>query len=380
MTRKAYYKMGLLLLALVLVFSLFVISCAPEEEVEEVEEPEEIEEVEEPEEVEKITLTYTDHDPPGGMRTDFIANVWLPEIKNQVEAAGYEIEINDFFGASLMESEEALEGIRDGVADFGFIFPDHHPGRLYSWSLFRLFPEAPDEWEHASWIFSTAIEEVPALGGAFEAQNQKPLLVTLGLPSVFGASYPIESLEDLEGYNWRASAEVHLRTLENIGANPVSVPWGDVYMALSTGTIDGVLTNYDGFHMMKFYEVAPNIIVAPQLWWATPFVHTFNLDTWNDLPEDVQDAILEASEIAALQFDEVYAGSIEQFMEEQREEGCTVSLLPDEEVGYIADEEFLRGEREDWIKEAEEDYGIDDAAGAIERMHEIMEESLERGN
>ena len=29
------------------------------------------------------TMKYSDHDPPGGMRTDFLKNVWLPEIEKQ---------------------------------------------------------------------------------------------------------------------------------------------------------------------------------------------------------------------------------------------------------------------------------------------------------
>ena len=30
-----------------------------------------------------ITMKYSDHDPPGGMRTDFLKKVWLPEIEKQ---------------------------------------------------------------------------------------------------------------------------------------------------------------------------------------------------------------------------------------------------------------------------------------------------------
>ena len=66
-------------------------------------------------------------------------------------------------------------------------------------------------------------------------------------------------------------------------SNAVSVPWEDIYTSLQTGTIDGVLTNFDGFAQMKFYEPANEVKVSPQLWWSTPFVHTINKDVWDGL-------------------------------------------------------------------------------------------------
>ena len=80
-----------------------------------------------------------------------------------------------------------------------------------------------------------------------------------GLPGAFTGKNPLTSLDDIEGDKWRAGDKWGLRFLENAGAVPVSVPWGDVYMALQTGVIDGCFTNYDGLHLMKFDEVAIRI-------------------------------------------------------------------------------------------------------------------------
>ena len=48
-----------------------------------------------------ISLNYSDHDPLGGMRTQFVKDVWLPEI---VAQSGGQIRIRDFWGGALLSS------------------------------------------------------------------------------------------------------------------------------------------------------------------------------------------------------------------------------------------------------------------------------------
>ncbi|MFD1039350.1 TRAP transporter substrate-binding protein DctP [Virgibacillus byunsanensis] len=323
----------------------------------------------------EITLTYSDHDPPGAMRTDFVENVWIPEIEKQTNG---QVKVNANFGGSLLSSQEVLEGAADGVTDMAMIFPDFYPERLFTYQIYKLFPEAPEKWENISTIFEESVEELPKLNEELEALNQKPLLVTVGLPTVFGASYEIDGIEDIIGKDWRASSRWHLESMKHIGANPVSVPWEDVYMSLETGVIDGVMTNYDGFHAMKFYEGAQDIIVGPQLWWASPFTHTINLDVWNDLPEDVQEGILKATEIAQEKFGEVYASALENTIEAHEEAGVNVKMADEEDVAYFTDEELLNNLRNTWIEEAKANHGIEDAEEYINSMLEIMQRGLDK--
>jgi len=321
-----------------------------------------------------IVLKYSDSDPPGGMRTAFVKDVWFPEIIKQTNGR---VKIQDFWGSALLGPPEALKGVKDGVTDMAMVFADFYPKQLPSYQMFRLFPKAPTDWKDIAWIYHKVFNEIPEFTAELEAWNQKLLFVTVGLPSGMAATYPVDSLEDFVGKKWRASSRWHLATFKHIGAIPVSVPWVDVYMALSTGTIDGVLCNYDGLHMMKFYEAGSNVFVAPQLWWATPFLHTMNLDKWNSLPEDVQEGIMRASEIAEEKFGEVFKNAFDSTVAEEKKAGCTITFMSDADVEKFADEEFLSGLRNIWIKEAKE-MGIKDAAYNMKRLKLIMEEGIER--
>ena len=87
-----------------------------------------------------MTFKYSDHDPPGGMRTDFLKKVWLPEVEKQT---GGKLKVQDFWGGALMGSKEIYKGIADGVTNMGFVYPGHYPGQLVSFTIFKLFPRGP---------------------------------------------------------------------------------------------------------------------------------------------------------------------------------------------------------------------------------------------
>jgi len=322
-----------------------------------------------------IVINYSDSDPTTAMRSTFVKDVWLPEIEKQTHG---KVKMQAFWGGSVLGHSEALKGVKDGVADMAFIFPDAFPKQLQAYQMFKLFPKVLSDWENTAWIYHKAFDEIPEFTAELEAWNQKLLLVVPGLTTGMFATYPVDSLEDFVGKKWRSPSRWHLEILKHIGAIPVSIPWADVYMALSTGTIEGTITNYDAGHMARLYEAAPNILVAPQLWWATPTLHTINLDKWNSLPEDVQEGIIRASEIAEEKLVEVVKNAFDSTVAEEKKAGCTVNFMSDADVEKFVDEEFLSELRNTWVKEAKE-MGIKNAAYDLQRLKLIIEEGIERG-
>ncbi len=150
----------------------------------------------------KIVIKYSDSDPPGGMRTDFIADYFLPEIEKLSEGR---VEFQDFWGGALLGPPEALKGINDGITDMGFLFPEFFPEQLPLHQIFKLFPVGPGSWKAQRWIYETAYEEIPELKEELAKWNQMPLFTTAGLPGTFTSSYKVEAIEDLEGKKWRTS-------------------------------------------------------------------------------------------------------------------------------------------------------------------------------
>lgn len=321
-----------------------------------------------------INLRYSDHDPPGGMRTNFVKDVFLKEI---VAQTGGKVKIQDFWGGALMGSREILKGIGDGVTDMGFVYPGHYPGQLVSYSIFKLFPRGPSTFESMAWAYRKIFEEIPSFSAELKKSNQKTLMFTAGLPAAFFGKYPLNSTDDIKGQKWRSGDKWGLRFLELAGAIPTSLPWDDVYMALQTGTLDGCYSNYDGMHMKKFDEVAQNILLSKELWFGQPFIHNVNLDYWNKLPEDLQRGILKAAEIAEKKFAEVYDKAFDDITAAQKKAGYKVEVMSDADVVKWENADELVNMQEQWIKEAEAE-GLKDARSVMEKMREIIQEAIER--
>jgi len=317
-------------------------------------------------------LKYTDHDPLGGVRTDFVKNVFLPEIEKQ---SGGKIEVEDFWGGALMGSKEVLNGIGDGVADFGYVYPGHYPRQLIAHSVYNLFPQGPKKFSDIVKLYRRIYDEVPELKEELAKAGVMPLMIGAGLPGAFTGVNPLKSIEDVKGDKWRAGDKWKLKFLENIGAVPVAVPWGDVYVALQTGTIDGCFTNYDGIHLMKFDEVAPNLLISKALWYAVPFIHVMNLDKFNSLPKEEQDALLKAAKIAEEKFDAVYEAAFDKIRAEQEAAGFTVTEMSDSDINTWASTDNLTQLQDQWVAESEE-AGLKTAAQVMDKVRAIMKDTL----
>jgi TRAP-type C4-dicarboxylate transport system substrate-binding protein len=316
------------------------------------------------------TLKYSDHDPLGGMRTNFVKEVWLPEIEKQSNGA---FKIQDFWGGALMGSKEALKGVGDGVVDMTFIFPGHYPGQLPAHQIFDVFPRGPESFDDMAKLYRRVYAEVPAFSEELKRAGAMTVMSTAGLPGAFVGKKPLKSLADVKGDKWRAGGKWKLKFLENAGAIPVAVPWGDVYVALQTGTIDGCFTNYDGLHMMKFDEVAQNLLISKALWYATPFIHLVGVKMYDGLSKAERDAIEKASLVAEEKFSPVYDAAFDQVRKAQLAAGYTVTEMSEADVIAWENAEKLEAMRAEWIVEAEK-AGLKNAAQVMEQVKAIHAE------
>ncbi|MCS7207046.1 MAG: TRAP transporter substrate-binding protein [Dehalococcoidia bacterium] len=100
---------------------------------------------------------------------------------------------------------------------------------------------------------------------------------------------PIRDLSDLKGMKvriWFTSLADYLRAL---GAEPVTIPFAEVYTAMERGTVDGVVTGSDAGYNAKLYEVSKYLVdigVGPKM---TAVV--ISKKTWDKLPPDVRKVI-----------------------------------------------------------------------------------------
>ena len=318
-------------------------------------------------------LTLADTTAPVGLRGAGV-KLFLEEVAKHTNG---KVKINVYWGESLLKAKEILNGIETGIVDIGYIEANYNPERLFIVGSLAIYPQGPCKFSTTYEAIEKCFEEIPELTQELESLNQRPIYINIGLPMSVCSTKPITCFEDFKGKRIRASSSWYLDQLKGAGAIPVSVPWGDCYMALQTGMIEGVYTNLDGLHRMKMDEVASNIFTMRENWIATADLYNINIDKWNSLPAEIQEQLLEAGRSASLRFSELFDAEWEKVVEEQKELGYKVIAASPEDVQKWMSMPIIDQMKEDWIKRAKEK-GIENAEEIVSKMSKIITGAIEK--
>lgn len=123
--------------------------------------------------------------------------------------------------------------------------------------------------------------------------NAKVLGVAPYPPQVVFCNADIASLDDLKGKKIRASGRMTGKLLEALGAEAVSISFGEVPGALQKGVVDCAVTGAGSGYSAGWWEVSTHLMPIPLGGWD-PVVTAINLDKWNELDADTQATIQEA--------------------------------------------------------------------------------------
>ena len=285
------------------------------------------------------------------------------------------IKVKAFWGGSLAKGNEVLTALERGVADIGSIQINYHPNKLLLNSGLNLFPQGPQRFESVMKFYHKLFKEVPELRAEYTKFGQKTIYNYTLFPYAIAANKPISSLADLKGKKIRAASHWYLKLLADVGAIPVSVPFADCYMALQTGNIDAVFTNYDAIPRTKLDEPAPNLWIIKQWWTPAPYAVNISLAKWNKLSPDEQKGILRAGEVAEKKFGEKFASIFASTVAEQKKKGYKVAFASDEDVAAWMAVPAIEANRKEWIKSAK-DLGVDDAEAVLNKIGALVAEAV----
>lgn len=279
-------------------------------------------------------LNLADFQPP----THFVVpDVYEPFAANIAAATNGEVTVSVFMGGELGPGPaEQYNRAVDGVADIVFGLPG------YTASAFpkTLLTELPG-------VIS------PETGTAAILENIEMLdveyrrVVLLGIwnnaPNViFTAEKPIRSLEDLEGLTIRVPSRNAGLVVEAWGGSPVSMPAPEIYNAMQTGVIDGAMTDVTTLGAFKLAEVT-NYITMGMETTISSFFLVMNRDSFSDLSEEHQSAVIAAGRQAALDGNRAWLRIAERSLENfAATEGKEVIMLsPDEAARFNAASEAV---------------------------------------
>ncbi len=100
---------------------------------------------------------------------------------------------------------------------------------------------------------------------------------------------PLKKPEDFQGLQLRGYGQIPAETIKALGASPVTMGSGEVYMAMQRGTIDGQTSGTTAMYDRKMYEVSKYLTMTNHAF--CEFVLAMNGSAWDRLTEEQRQLI-----------------------------------------------------------------------------------------
>jgi len=139
----------------------------------------------------------------------------------------------------------------------------------------------------------------------------------------------IHGASDLAGLSIRSGGTYITKAMQLWNGAGATIPIGDVAFSLERGSVDGVYTGWMMVDSFKFYESAPYVTF-------TPFQNTYygimiNMDQWNSLSENQQNAMIEAGKEFGQYSSELYFSNKEAFLAKMKDTDAEIYFMSEEE-------------------------------------------------
>ena len=157
---------------------------------------------------------------------------WIEYVESQ---DGGRVRIRPIWSGALISSDQSMIELRHGVADIGLVTPIYAKGGAHLLRNQTGFYSGIRSQQSQIALYRCLERSSAALTA--ELEGLKVLAVQGGNPpGILTRDKPVQALADLEGLRIRAPTEL-LPVLQALGAEPVSMPMGDVYSALAKGIL-----------------------------------------------------------------------------------------------------------------------------------------------
>lgn len=237
------------------------------------------------------TLKFAHFVPPAHTLT---AAVVEPLSKGVDTATGGALTIQVYPGGELGAGplEQYVRALQ-GVADIVWGLPGYTSSQFPKTMIAELPGVKPDDKPGYEILWDVYDQY---LSGEFP--GTKPLALWTSEPNVFiMKDHEVRRPEDLKGLKLRVSGAAAAAVVDALGATPVQMPAGEIYNALQTGLIDGVITGSSAIADFRLDEVANSYTLGAPLGQITFYV-VMNQAKYDSLPPDQQKAIDDASGLA----------------------------------------------------------------------------------
>ncbi len=276
-----------------------------------------------------------------------------------------------FTGSSLLNFPETFSGLRDGVADMGYVVGAYHRAELPETNLIGDLGMLGSNLVVMAGAASEYCFTDPECAQEYMRMGQVFLGFASTPPYRVISRAPLASQDDLRGQRIR-SFSAYGRWAEAMGGAQVNLPAGDIYQAFSQGAIDANMHPYEALVTLSLADVAQHVTDLPLGTFFINAIFNTNLDVWRGWPEEVRVAVMQTAaeglgQAAAATYAEdaaFAAGGVAEL-------GVTVHQ-PDEAL-VEATLAFIESDLQGIAEMNENQFGVSNAAAKIDRFQALVE-------
>ena len=266
------------------------------------------------------------HTPEGYTWVQGVEDYYIPEVERILAKTGnYAINWNRAWGGTIAKTNETLEAVEIGLLDIGWIGHVFEPAKLPLSGITYFTPFNSRSVAHVTNTMEALSDQYPEFKKEWEKYNQKHLAYCTVETYNIMANRNVVGMPDLNGLKIGA-AGANLAWLAGSGAVPVQAPATEVYSGIQTGVFSGTMLHTAILYRLQLYEVAPYVIRGD---FGTCCVGslTINMDKYDSLPREVQDALVAAGKTYTQGMIELSDLALEEALRELVAKGCTISVL-----------------------------------------------------
>ncbi|WP_319530185.1 C4-dicarboxylate TRAP transporter substrate-binding protein [uncultured Cohaesibacter sp.] len=320
------------------------------------------------------TLRYAIGFPPGGAVTESIKEF------NEKLKAETDLELK-IYELSLLNLKETPPGVRDGLADAGYVLMPYYPAEYSESNLpanMSMLATVSTPTKSSGAVMAGAMTEYIMLHcedcqAQFTAENQL-FLGAIGTPEyVQLCTKPVHTIEDIKGKKMRSSVDAMGRWAEHFGGTKVSIPANDIYEAMSQGVVDCTMISAPELGNFQLFDVTKHITLGlPGGSFAGVGAMNINLDTWRGLSAEQRADMLRLAPYNSAAITVNYHLAATRDIEIARKNGTEIIETPADMAK--ATEEFVKNDATVIKASFKNDFGLQN----VDEKYELIAGLIER--
>jgi tripartite ATP-independent transporter DctP family solute receptor len=228
--------------------------------------------------------------------TDHPINLGMNKFKELVEQKSEgKIKVEIYPNSQLGPEDTYIDSVKKGNVEMGIT--GTLMGRDVPMINLGEMPFLFDGWDHAKKVFMGPLGE-EITNGLTEKAGVRNLAWMADGFRITTSNFELSSFDKLKGMRLRIpNTPVYVEMAKAFGANPVTMPFSEVFTGLEQKVIDGQENPYATVRSSKFYEVQKFALDSKHMF--SPRLFIINENFYNSLPAEYQKIVADAAKEAA---------------------------------------------------------------------------------